>query len=77
MRFHLACTYVFHYSDVTPVPLSLLSLLRMVSGFVNSDLQILCGFSLSEFGLHVVYHMDGRILGLFAGSDRNKMEVHY
>ena len=27
----------------------------MVSGFVNSDLQSLYGFSLSEFGLPVVY----------------------
>ena len=36
----------------------------MVSGFVNRDLQSLCGFSLSEFGLSVVYRMDGWILVL-------------
>ena len=32
----------------------------------------LCGFSLSKFGLHVVYRMDGRILVLLAGSDRKR-----
>ena len=48
----------------------------MLSGFVNSDLQSLCGFS-SEFGLPVVYRMDGRILVFLAGGDKNKKEVHY